>query len=91
MLYKDVNNQYRNEMYRTITPGRVRTVAKKYLNPNQRLVLDYFQSDKPKIIQNHHEKKYTIGPSSIFGFTSTNNPQPQPQLRRQLRLVSHQF
>jgi predicted Zn-dependent peptidase len=35
-------------MYRTITPEDIRTVAKKYLNPNQR-VLDYVpSSDKAK-------------------------------------------
>jgi predicted Zn-dependent peptidase len=51
LLYKDIkliNTEI--EMYRTITPEEIRTVAKKYLNPNQRLVLDYVpSSDKAKI------------------------------------------
>ena len=42
MLYKDVNLiNTEIEMYRTITPEEIRNVEKKYLNPNQRLVLDY--------------------------------------------------
>jgi predicted Zn-dependent peptidase len=55
------------EMYRTITPEDIRTVAKKYLNPNQRLVLDYVpSSDKAKKkIQNYHEKTIYIL-SSLF-------------------------
>lgn len=50
MLYKDVNLiNTEIEMYRSITPEEIRTVAKKYLNPNQRLVLDYVpSSDKAK-------------------------------------------
>jgi zinc protease len=50
MLYKDVNLiNTEIDMYRTITPEEIRTVAKKYLNPNQRLVLDYVpSSDKAK-------------------------------------------
>jgi predicted Zn-dependent peptidase len=50
MLYNDVNLiNTEIEMYRTITPEDIRTVAKKYLNPNQRLVLDYVpSSDKAK-------------------------------------------
>jgi predicted Zn-dependent peptidase len=51
LLYKDVNLiNTEIEMYRTITPEEIRTVAKKYLNPNQRLVLDYVpSSEKAKI------------------------------------------
>ena len=42
MLYKDVNLiNTEIEMYRTITKEEIRDAAKKYLNPNQRLVLDY--------------------------------------------------
>jgi predicted Zn-dependent peptidase len=50
LLYKDVNLiNTEIEMYRSITPEEIRTVAKKYLNPNQRLVLDYVpSSDKAK-------------------------------------------
>lgn len=45
MLYKDVNLiNTEIEIYRTITPEEIRAVAKKYLNPNQRLVLDYVPS-----------------------------------------------
>jgi len=32
------------EMYRSITAQEIRDVAKKYLNPNQRLLLDYVPS-----------------------------------------------
>ena len=42
MLYKDVNLiNTELDLYRSITPEEIRAVAKKYLNPNQRLVLDY--------------------------------------------------
>lgn len=42
MLYKDINLiNTEIDIYRSITPEEIRTVAKKYLNPNQRLVLDY--------------------------------------------------
>ncbi len=42
MLYKDVN-LINNEIdiYRSITREEMRDVAKKYLNPNQRLILEY--------------------------------------------------
>lgn len=33
------------EAYRTITPEEIRDVAKKYLNPNQRLLLNYIPSE----------------------------------------------
>lgn len=42
MLYKDVNLiNTEIEMYRSITREEIRDIAKKYLNPNQRLELDY--------------------------------------------------
>lgn len=42
MLYGDVNLiNTEMDIYRSITPEEIRTVAKKYLNPNQRLILDY--------------------------------------------------
>jgi predicted Zn-dependent peptidase len=42
LLYGDVNLINTNiEMYRSITREEIRTVAQKYLNPNQRLILDY--------------------------------------------------
>ena len=42
LLYGDVNLiNTEIEMYRSITREEIRTVAKKYLNPNQRLLLDY--------------------------------------------------
>ena len=42
LLYGDVNLiNTEIEMYRSITKEEIREVAKKYLNPNQRLVLDY--------------------------------------------------
>ena len=42
MLYGDVN-LINNEIdiYRNITREDIQAVAKKYLNPNQRLILDY--------------------------------------------------
>jgi len=42
LLYGDVNLiNTEIEMYNSITPEEIRSVAKKYLNPNQRLLLDY--------------------------------------------------
>lgn len=48
MLYGDVNLiNTEIEIYRSITREEIREVAKKYLNPNQRLLLDYAsKSDK---------------------------------------------
>ena len=45
LLYGDVNLiNTEIEMYRSITPQEIRDIAKKYLNPNQRLLLDYVPS-----------------------------------------------
>ena len=45
MLYGDVNLiNTEADMYRSITREEIRDVAKKYLNPNQRLILDYTPS-----------------------------------------------
>ena len=45
LLYGDVNLiNTEIEMYRSITREEIRDVAKKYLNPNQRMVLDYVPS-----------------------------------------------
>jgi predicted Zn-dependent peptidase len=45
LLYGDVNLiNTEIDMYRSITREEIRDVAKKYLNPNQRLVLDYIPS-----------------------------------------------
>ena len=42
MLYGDVNLiNTEIDIYRSITREEIRDVAKKYLNPNQRLILDY--------------------------------------------------
>ena len=42
LLYGDVNLiNTEIDMYRSITREEMRDVAKKYLNPNQRLILDY--------------------------------------------------
>jgi predicted Zn-dependent peptidase len=42
LLYGDVNLiNTEIEMYRSITREEIRDIAKKYLNPNQRLILDY--------------------------------------------------
>jgi predicted Zn-dependent peptidase len=42
MLYGDINLiNTEIEMYRSITREEIRDIAKKYLNPNQRLILDY--------------------------------------------------
>ncbi len=50
MLYGDIsliNNEI--EIYRSITREEIKAVAKKYLNPNQRLILDYLpESNKEK-------------------------------------------
>ena len=45
LLYGDVNLiNTEIDMYHSITREEIRDVAKKYLNPNQRLVLDYVPS-----------------------------------------------
>lgn len=45
LLYNDVNLiNTENSMYQSITPEEIRAVAKKYLNPNQRLILNYIPS-----------------------------------------------
>jgi predicted Zn-dependent peptidase len=45
LLYGDVNLiNTEIEIYRSISREEIRDVAKKYLNPNQRLVLDYVPS-----------------------------------------------
>ena len=46
MLYGDVN-LINNEIdiYHSITREEIREVAKKYLNPNQRLILDYVPAE----------------------------------------------
>lgn len=42
LLYGDVNLiNTEIEIYRSITREEMRDVAKKYLNPNQRIVVDY--------------------------------------------------
>ena len=42
MLYGDINLiNTEIEIYRSITREEIRDIAKKYLNPNQRLILDY--------------------------------------------------
>lgn len=51
MLYGDVNLiNTEIDIYRSITAEEIRDVAKKYLNPNQRLILDYVPaSDKADV------------------------------------------
>jgi len=47
MLYGDVNLiNTEIDLYHSITREEIREVAKKYLNPNQRLILDYVPSKK---------------------------------------------
>ncbi|MEL0643963.1 MULTISPECIES: pitrilysin family protein [unclassified Olleya] len=49
MLYKDIsliNNEIK--IYRSITREEIQNVAKKYLNPNQRVVLEYLPSKDEK-------------------------------------------
>ena len=49
MLYKDVNLINTGiETYRSITREEILAAAKKFLNPNQRLVLDYVPTNKDK-------------------------------------------
>lgn len=46
MLYGDINLiNTEIELYHSITREEIRDVAKKYLNPNQRLILDYVPAD----------------------------------------------
>lgn len=58
MLYKDVNLiNTEIEIYRSITREEIRDIAKKYLNPNQRLVLDYVPAkDKAETNSNEQSK-----------------------------------
>jgi predicted Zn-dependent peptidase len=52
MLYKDVNLiNTEIEMYRSITKEEIKDVANKYLNPNQRLILDYVPTTN-KVLNN---------------------------------------
>jgi predicted Zn-dependent peptidase len=47
LLYGDVNLiNTEIDIYHSITREEIREVAKKYLNPNQRLILDYIPSPK---------------------------------------------
>jgi predicted Zn-dependent peptidase len=49
LLYGDVNLiNTENEMYQSITPEEIRAISKKYLNPNQRLILDYVPAKADK-------------------------------------------
>ncbi|WP_452222376.1 M16 family metallopeptidase [Lacinutrix salivirga] len=49
MLYKDVNLiNTEIDIYRSITREEIQAVAKKYLNPNQRLVLEYLPETEDK-------------------------------------------
>jgi predicted Zn-dependent peptidase len=41
LLYGDINLINEINLYHSISREEIREVAKKYLNPNQRLVLDY--------------------------------------------------
>ena len=55
LLYGDVNLiNTEIEMYRSITREEIRDIAKKYLNPNQRLILDYVPA-KDKADSNENE------------------------------------
>ena len=56
LLYGDVNLiNSEIEMYRSITREEIRDIAKKYLNPNQRLILDYVPA-KDKADSNDSEQ-----------------------------------
>jgi zinc protease len=56
LLYGDVNLiNTEIEMYRSITREEIRDIAKKYLNPNQRLILDYVPA-KDKADSNENEQ-----------------------------------
>jgi predicted Zn-dependent peptidase len=56
LLYGDVNLiNTEIEMYHSITREEIRQVAKKYLNPNQRLILDYVPA-KDKADSNDSEQ-----------------------------------
>jgi hypothetical protein len=55
-LYGDVNLiNTEIDMYRSITREEIRAVAKKFLNPNQRLILDYVAA-KDKADSNEGEQ-----------------------------------
>ena len=47
MLYNDtelINKEI--DIYRSITREEIQAVANKYLNPNQRVIIDYLPSEK---------------------------------------------
>lgn len=47
LLYGDINLiNTEADIYRSITREEIQAIAKKYLNPNQRLILDYLPKDK---------------------------------------------
>ncbi len=49
MLYGDINlinNEI--EIYKSVTREEIKNVAKKYLNPNQRVLLEYLPKEEPK-------------------------------------------
>jgi predicted Zn-dependent peptidase len=49
MLYGDVNLiNTENDIYQSITKEEIRDIAKKYLNPNQRLILNYIPTQEKK-------------------------------------------
>ena len=59
LLYGDVNLINTNiDIFRSITREEMRTAAKKYLNPNQRLILDYVPAkDKADSDDNEQAKQ----------------------------------
>jgi predicted Zn-dependent peptidase len=59
LLYGDVNLiNTEIEMYRSIKREEIRDAAKKYLNPNQRLILDYVPAkDKAELNKNEQAKE----------------------------------
>jgi predicted Zn-dependent peptidase len=92
MLYNDVNLiNTEIEMYRTITPEDIRTVAKKYLNkPTISIRLRSIIRQSQKIIQNYHEKNniYTIKSFLTLAMQGQIIRNQHHQLLRQLRLVN---
>ena len=56
MLYGDTNLiNTEIEIFRSITREEIREVAKKYLNPNQRLILEYLPESQKKLTQKTHK------------------------------------
>ena len=83
MLYGDINLiNTEIDIYRSITREEIRDVAKKYLNSNQRMILDYVpKRQSSKLRFEEYEKIYIYSSQFIFltiTMQAQDRPQPKP-------------